>query len=208
MPADLVLGAERVHRSQIVKQADVLMLHHLVPSEVEPGSLVPNLDYYEPRTSHGSSLSPAIHAALMARVGRADQALETLRMAADIDLHDTTSTTAGGVHVATLGGIWQAVVLGFCGLRPRGDAIEVDPILPGEWDAVDARIQFRGARVRVRVEPGTFTVSADRPVPVVAGRSSATAGPEGVRFERDDDTWRISAPGDVRLRARPTEEDV
>ena len=65
--ADLLLGAERVRRSQVIKQADVLMLHHLVPEEVVPGSLEPNLRYYEPRTAHGSSLSPAIHAALFAR---------------------------------------------------------------------------------------------------------------------------------------------
>jgi trehalose/maltose hydrolase-like predicted phosphorylase len=190
MPADLVLGAERMHRSQIVKQADVLMLHHLVPTEVEPGSLVPNLDFYEPRTSHGSSLSPAIHAVLMANVGRPDQALETLRMAAYIDLRDTTSTTAGGVHVATQGGIWQAVVLGFCGLRPRGDALHVDPCLPDEWRALDVRVRFRGARVRVRVDADTVRVTADRPVAVIAGRSGATAGPAGVTFHRDRDGWR------------------
>jgi trehalose/maltose hydrolase-like predicted phosphorylase len=196
MPADLVLGAERVHRSQIVKQADVLMLHHLVPSEVEPGSLVPNLDYYEPRTSHGSSLSPAIHAALMARVGRADEALETLRMAADIDLRDTTSTTAGGVHVATLGGIWQAVVLGFCGLRPYGDALRLDPILPAAWNALDTRVRFRGTRVRLRVEPDTVRVTADRPVPVIAGTTGASAGPDGVAFHRDRDRWCLAGqPG-------------
>ena len=64
--ADLLLGHDRVRRSQIIKQADVLMLHHLVPDEVVPGSLEPNLRYYEPRTAHGSSLSPAIHASLFA----------------------------------------------------------------------------------------------------------------------------------------------
>jgi trehalose/maltose hydrolase-like predicted phosphorylase len=185
MPADLVLGADRVHRSQIVKQADVLMLHHLVPSEVEAGSLIPNLDFYEPRTSHGSSLSPAIHAVHMARVGRPDQALETLRMAADIDLRDTTSTTAGGVHVATLGGVWQAVVLGFCGVRPRGDVLHIDPCLPREWRALEVRIRFRGARVQVRVDAGTVRVSADRPLTAVVGGSSAVAGPEGVTFPRE-----------------------
>ena len=130
-------------------------------------------------------------------------------MAADIDLHDTTSTTAGGVHIATLGGIWQAVVLGFCGLRPqRRRAPKSTRACPASGMPSTRGSGSAAPRVRVRVEPGTFTVSADRPVPVVAGRSSATAGPEGVRFERDDDTWRISAPGDVRLRARPTEEDV
>ena len=58
------------------------MLHHLLPDEVAPGSLVPNLDFYEPRTAHGSSLSPAIHAALLARAGRYRPALEALRIAA------------------------------------------------------------------------------------------------------------------------------
>ncbi len=68
--ADALLGAERVRGAQVIKQADVLMLHHLVPEEVEPNSLVANLRYYEPRTAHGSSLSPAVHASLFAVGGR------------------------------------------------------------------------------------------------------------------------------------------
>ena len=64
--ADLLLGRERVRGSQVVKQADVLMLHHLLFDETAPDSLIPNLDFYEPRTAHGSSLSPAIHASLSA----------------------------------------------------------------------------------------------------------------------------------------------
>ncbi len=65
--ADLLLGAERTAQAQVIKQPDVLMLHHLVPDEVAPDSLSANLDFYEPRTAHGSSLSPAVHAALLAR---------------------------------------------------------------------------------------------------------------------------------------------
>ena len=65
--ADPLLGPERVDAAQVVKQADVLMLHHLVPDEVVNGSLGPNLEFYEPRTAHGSSLSPAIHASLSSR---------------------------------------------------------------------------------------------------------------------------------------------
>ena len=68
--ADLLLGADRVRATQVIKQADVLMLHHLVPDEVEPNTLEPNLRFYGPRTAHGSSLSPAIHAALYARARR------------------------------------------------------------------------------------------------------------------------------------------
>ncbi len=56
--ADLLFGRLRIGRSQIIKQPDVLMLHHLVPEETAPGSLRPNLDFYVPRCAHGSSLSP------------------------------------------------------------------------------------------------------------------------------------------------------
>ncbi|MGZ5292330.1 MAG: hypothetical protein ACXWEH_08435, partial [Actinomycetota bacterium] len=93
--ADLLLGPDVVRRAQILKQADVLMLHHLVPDEVAPGSLRPNLDFYEPRTAHGSSLSPGIHASLFARAGRLDEAVHALDIAARIDLDDLTGTTAG-----------------------------------------------------------------------------------------------------------------
>ena len=94
--ADLLLGPERTRGAQVLKQADVLMLHHLVPDEVAPGSLEPNLEHYEPRTAHGSSLSPAIHASLFARTGRLTAAVEALKLACRIDVEDLTGTTAGG----------------------------------------------------------------------------------------------------------------
>ena len=152
LAADLLLGRERAARAQVVKQADVLMLHQLVPDEVAPGSLLPNLDFYEPRTAHGSSLSPAVHAGLLARAGRFEEALRALRIAARIDLDDLTGTTAGGLHLATMGGLWQALTFGFAGVRPRGDTLVVDPMLPPEWGALELRLVFRGSPLRLRIE--------------------------------------------------------
>jgi len=150
--AELLLGRERTEAAQVLKQADVLMLHHLVPDEVAPGSLLPNLDFYEPRTAHGSSLSPAVHASLLARAGRFREALQALRVAARIDLDDLTRSTASGVHLATMGGVWQALVFGFAGVRPRGDALVVDPRLPPEWGAIELRLRFRGSPLRLRID--------------------------------------------------------
>src|SRR5918911_1002983 len=65
--------------------------------EVAPGSLGPNLAFYGPRTAHGSSLSPAVHAALLARDGQPEQALELFRLACRLDLDDLTGTSAGGL---------------------------------------------------------------------------------------------------------------
>ena len=169
--ADLLLGAERVDGAQVVKQADVLMLHHLVPDEVVPGSLAPNLEFYEPRTAHGSSLSPAIHAALFARAGLLPEAVAALRLAARIDLDDLTGTTAGGLHLATMGGVWQALAFGFAGVRPRGYVLEVDPRLPEEWQALELKLSFRGSPIRLRIEHDGVTADADPRVPIhIRGR--------------------------------------
>ena len=161
------------------------MLHHLVPDEVATGSLTPNLEFYEPRTAHGSSLSPAIHAALFARAGLLTEAVAALRLAARIDLEDLTGTTAGGLHLATMGGVWQALAFGFAGVRPGADALELDPRLPEDWQALELRLSFRGSPGRVRIERDRVTVSADR-----AARVSID-GKEGRRFERRDNHWEV-----------------
>jgi trehalose/maltose hydrolase-like predicted phosphorylase len=181
--AELLLGRERTLGAQVLKQADVLMLHHLVPEEVTPGSLEPNLAHYEPRTAHGSSLSPAIHAALLARAGRLGRAVEALRLACRIDVDDLTGTTAGGVHLATMGGVWQALAFGFAGARASAGGLELDPRLPETWDALELRLAFHGYPVRIRIEQGALEIDADPAVPISVG------GWLGRRFERRGEDW-------------------
>lgn len=192
--ADLLLGAERVHEAQVVKQADVLMLHHLLPDDVEPGSLEPNLRYYEPRTAHGSSLSPGIHAALFARARDYPRALDALRIAARIDLDDLTGATAGGLHLGAMGSVWQALAFGFLGLRPRGDVLTLDPRLPPEWSALELRVTFRGTPVRLRKEHARLIAHAGRPLVLALGDLRHPVGPEGVTFRREHHAWRVESP--------------
>ena len=162
--ADLLLGSDVVRRSQVIKQADVIMLHHLLCDELPEGSLDADLDHYLPRTAHGSSLSPAIHASVLARAGRTDEALEWFRVAARIDLDDLTGTTAGGLHIATLGGLWQAVAHGFLGLGSNGRALAIDPRLPTAWDGIELHCRFRGAAVTIETDGDETRVTVDRPL--------------------------------------------
>jgi trehalose/maltose hydrolase-like predicted phosphorylase len=173
--ADLLFGAERTEGAQVVKQADVLMLHHLLPDEVAPGSLVPNLDFYEPRTAHGSSLSPAVHASVLARAGRYRAALAALRIASRLDLDDLTGSTAGGLHMAAMGGLWQALAFGFAGIRPRGELLRVEPRLPTEWNALELALCFHDRPLRLRID-----------------RSGVTAAPDSWAAERLDDHWEVT----------------
>jgi trehalose/maltose hydrolase-like predicted phosphorylase len=183
--ADLLLSPERVHQAQVVKQADVLMLHHLVPEEVVDGSLAANLAFYEPRTAHSSSLSPGVHAALLARAGQLAEAREALAMTTRIDLDDVSGSTASGVHIAAMGSAWQALALGFLGARPRGEVLELDPRIAEGWELFELRLCFRAARVRVRVNTETIEVSSDRPTLLrVAGGETVSVGPSSLHVQR------------------------
>jgi trehalose/maltose hydrolase-like predicted phosphorylase len=166
LAADLLLGADRIAVTQIIKQADVLMLHHLVRAEVAPGSLAANLDYYGPRTAHGSSLSPAIHALLLARAGAPDEALGWLRLAGRLDLAGLTQDTATGLHLATMGGLWQAIAFGFAGLQVDRGVLRVNPHLPLAWSALSLRLLFRGRRVIVSLRHDEVRIDSDGPVSV------------------------------------------
>lgn len=183
--ADEVLGREFIRRTQVNKQPDVLMLHHMVAEEIAPGSLGPDVAIYLPRTAHGSSLSPAICAAVLARAGRPDEARELFALAARLDLDDVTGTTAGGLHTAAAGGVWQALVQGFMGVRPRPGRLAVDPVLPARWRSVEVRVRYRGRRVRVQADHAAVRIWADGPVPVeVAGGPIVVMGPGESRFEQ------------------------
>jgi trehalose/maltose hydrolase-like predicted phosphorylase len=87
-------------------------------------------------------------------------------LAARVDLDDLTGTTAGGLHLATMGGVWQALAFGFAGARPRGERLELDPRLPEEWQALELRLSFRGSSVRVRIEHDRVIADADPPIPI------------------------------------------
>jgi trehalose/maltose hydrolase-like predicted phosphorylase len=188
--ADVLLGRERVRGAQVIKQADVLMLHHLVPDAVAPGSLEPNLDVYEPRTAHGSSLSPGIHASLFARAGRLEEAVRALDLAARMDLDDLTGTTSGGLHLATMGSLWQAIVLGFGGVRARDGALEADPHVPEAWGTVEIRLRFRGSRVVISASARELAMTADPPVRVrVEASAPLEVGPAGRRWKRGVASW-------------------
>lgn len=182
---DLVLGRSRLARSQLVKQADVLMLHHMVPESVVGGSLAANVDYYLPRTCHGSSLSPSIHAAVLARAGRVEEARLLFELAATIDLDDLTGTTAGGMHLANLGGIWQALVHGFAGVavnRPDDEVLQIDPHVPSDWGELRVRFGWHGCSLSLRCSSSSLHVGTDRTLMVSAWGQTAPVEPPGRWF--------------------------
>ena len=155
----MLLGRERIQGSRIIKQPDVVMLLHLLWDRYPPEVRAANFRYYAPRCAHGSSLSPAIHALVAARLGELALAERYFRQAAEIDLADNMGNAALGIHAAALGGLWQAAVFGFAGLRLTDAGPELHPNLPPHWGRLSFRICLRGREhelsAAAKVAPGS-----------------------------------------------------
>jgi trehalose/maltose hydrolase-like predicted phosphorylase len=150
VPIDVVIGRERTQRSQVVKQSDVVALIALLPEEFPGATAETNFRHYEPRCAHGSSLSAGFHALVAARLGDAKMGLHFLRQTAALDL-ELDPNSAGGVRIAGLGALWQAVILGFAGLDLMGDTLAIDPKLPPQWRSLSFRVRWRGRTAAIRV---------------------------------------------------------
>ncbi|MCC6175413.1 MAG: glycoside hydrolase family 65 protein [Chloroflexi bacterium] len=167
--------------SKIVKQADVVMLLALLEDRFSPAVRRANFRYYETRCAHGSSLSRGSHAWVAARLGNIDMALEFLKDTAAIDLEDATGTSAGGIHIAAQGAIWQTVVFGIAGLSLHDDGIGLDPRLPSGWDSLAFHLRWRGRLVRFQFECSarrvTATLAEGSPMTLHLGKDAPTLQP-------------------------------
>lgn len=152
IPIDVQLGPERLRRSKAIKQADVVALSALLWEQWPAAVHEANFRYYEPRTAHGSSLSPGFYALVAARLGDLAFAQAYFRQAAEIDLSDNMGNAAGGVHMGALGALWQAAVFGAAGLRLQENGIALDPhLLPG-WVEMVFPLQWRGRLLHIHIE--------------------------------------------------------
>ncbi|MFD3261208.1 glycoside hydrolase family 65 protein [Paenibacillus lentus] len=151
--------------TQILKQADVVLLLHLFGEQYDRDTKRANWEYYEPRTEHGSSLSSCIYALVAADIGIPDWGYPYFMRTATIDLTGESKQYVGdlyigGTHPAANGGAWMAAVLGFAGLRFDGKTVRIKPSLPEKWRSVEIPLHLLNQSYRVRVGQEEITVEA------------------------------------------------
>ncbi|MDM9581642.1 beta-phosphoglucomutase [Nostoc sp. GT001] len=145
-----ILGIDKTNKSQILKQPDVLMLLYLMRESADfpynEKALQTNWDYYAPRTdiTYGSSLGPAVQAILASDLGKSTEAYEQFMRALMVDLEDNRGNTNDGIHGASAGGIWQAVVFGFGGIQLNENGPVANPHLPPGWTRLKFKLHWRG----------------------------------------------------------------
>jgi kojibiose phosphorylase len=160
----VIFGIEGANERQVLKQADVIMLLCLFRDEFDEATWRTNWDAYMPITDHryGSSLGPSFHAWAACEVGRPEEAYAHFMLAARADLRNPRGNAGDGIHAASTGGVWQAAVFGFAGLRRSAEGWIVRPRLPQHWERLAFSYRFHGKPCAVdirRAEGGEYRVT-------------------------------------------------
>ena len=140
-----------LYRHQVCKQADTVLAHLLFPDIADRDTVERSYHYYQSVTTHDSSLSVCIFGALAARLGLMADAEKGFLSTAALDLEDTHGNTGDGLHTASLGGAFLAMLRGFAGVSVRDDRLTADPVLPSGWAGYEMPLKFRGRKYLLRV---------------------------------------------------------
>ena len=124
-----------LYRHQVIKQTDVVLATYLVGHHFTEDEKRRTFDYYDPLTTGDSTLSACVQSVIASEVGYADAALDYFLDARTVDLLDLHGNTADGIHIASCGGTWLALVAGFGGLRDSDGEVRFAPRLPGRVGA-------------------------------------------------------------------------
>lgn len=151
--------------TRILKQADVVLMLNLFKGKFSKEVKQANWEFYEPRTEHGSSLSPCIYALVAADIGSPDWGYPYFMRTATVDLTGESKQYVGdlyigGTHPAANGGAWMAAVLGFAGLQFDGLTAVLNPALPKAWRSVELPVVLRGGSFRLQISREEITVTA------------------------------------------------
>jgi len=163
---------DSVNRYKIAKQADVLMLFYLFSSEeltslfnwmgykFNPSYIPENIQYYESRTSHGSTLSKLVHSRVTARSNR-PKSWKSFREALKSDVEDVQGgTTQEGIHLGAMAGTVDMVQRGYTGLQLWNDMLWLNPKLPEQIKKLRFKIKYRGHWLELDISKDQLKISS------------------------------------------------
>ncbi|WP_040163920.1 glycoside hydrolase family 65 protein [Microbacterium gorillae] len=192
-----------IYRFQVLKQADVVLALFLQGNHFTDEEKLADFDYYDPLTTGDSTLSAVVQSILAAEVGYRDLAMEYFLHALNVDLEDLHNNASDGVHVASAGGVWTALVSGFGGMRDYYGELTFDPRLPDGWPELVFPLQWHGSMLEVTVTPDQLRVHVRSGEPV----SFAVRGQRLTASVDSDAVVALDGQGPA-LAGRPSVRDI
>ncbi len=152
---------DRIYRTSMIKQADVLMMLFLYSQDFSKEIKKVNYEYYEPRCIHESSLSPSVHSIIASEIGKHEEAYKFFRFATRLDLDDYNRNTYEGLHTTSIAAAWLNIVYGFGGMRSDREKLLFNPSIPKVWDSYSFRILYKESILIVSVNKTSVTFKVD-----------------------------------------------
>jgi alpha,alpha-trehalose phosphorylase len=165
-----------IYRHQVIKQADVVLAMFLLNDEFTLEEKRRNFEYYDALTTGDSSLSACIQAILAMEIGQKEKAWRYFRHAALVDLADLGGNVKDGVHIASIGGTWLALVYGVAGFRDDGERLRFRPQVPERDIQVRLRLTVRSRLLEVTIsrEGTRYELLEGEPLEVWHGDAATT----------------------------------
>lgn len=150
----------QITKLKVSKQADVMVAFLLFKDLHDHEVKQANFDYYEPYCLHDSSLSLSTYAIMAKELGYMEKAYDLFKKSSTIDLGTNMTSSDTGIHSASLGGIWQSVVLGFAGIRHDFNALTIEPELPDAWEALEVTYTYKDKPLRLIITKETLKLES------------------------------------------------
>ena len=172
---DRILRAEGddPDKYKLTKQADAVLLFFLFSEdeirdlferlgyEYTPEMVRKNAEYYDHRTSHGSTLSFIAHAGILAEIDP-KSSWERYMVALESDVGDVQGgTTQEGIHMGVMAGTLDLIQRGYLGTEIRDGVLRFDPRPVGNLDGLSFPMLFHGTPLEVSLDGGTLTIAAE-----------------------------------------------
>ncbi len=148
-----------IYRHQVCKQADTVLAEFLCSSKFTKEQKARDYDFYEPLTTHDSSLSAAIFSIVACEIGRTNDAFKHFEHTALTDYHDMHRNTSDGIHAASMAGSWMCVVNGFAGMRTDSGKLIFNTMLPTELEGYSFRVFYLGRMIEIKVSKDSATAT-------------------------------------------------
>lgn len=130
------------HKSQIIKQPDVVLLYTLADVGLERSHYAQNWDYYEKMCETSSSLTFPVHAIASAHNRRMLSFYQYFMNTLKIDIDDLHGVGWQGVHSGCLAGGYLSILYGVFGMRYREGRLKFEPNPMPFWEKVSAKVRF------------------------------------------------------------------
>ncbi len=162
---------------KVTKQGDFLMLYYLLQRK-EVTSLLKDLginirkprkflernyNYYQSRTSHGSTLSSIVHGIIAFHLNKEKETRKFFKEALKSDYSEKEST-AEGVHCGIMAGSLDFIIKIYAGIDYSNKILHINPQIPEDWEEISLKLKHRKIDYKFKINHNNIEIKTNKKI--------------------------------------------